>query len=69
MNVKDMTDEQLKDEYLNIHQQITYMPHGTRDLLWRDAMSDELNSRGFNIVDEPTIFREVDEDEPDDNFR
>jgi hypothetical protein len=50
MKLKEMTDEQLKNEYISYWETINVVEcYGTRDLMWIDSVERELRRRGFEI--------------------
>ena len=43
--IPDMTDEELNNEHDSVCRTIRFMPYGMKDLMWRDALEDELDKR------------------------
>ena len=49
-NIKEMTLKELEDELTSIEQHINWVSHGMGELRYREALYEEVNSRGYEIT-------------------
>jgi len=57
--IKDMTDKELKDEYLAYYESIYIVEcYSARDMMWLDALGRELHRRGFTITQGQPVISE-----------
>ena len=58
MEIKDMTDKQLIEEFEQYDQMINQVQcFGTKDLYWFEDLRREINSRGFDIISKSEVVR------------
>jgi hypothetical protein len=64
MKIQDMTDEQLKSEYLTLYNQIEINDcYNTQDVLRYELIGQQLEERGYEIVQGlPEIIKKEDEE-------
>ena len=54
-NIKEMTIKELEDELTSIEQHINWVSHGMGELRYREALYEEVNQRGYEIVVEKIV--------------
>jgi hypothetical protein len=63
-----MTNEQLAEEFVSYDEMINKIGcYGTKDLMWLNAIEQEIGKRGGEIITESkVVFADMDEDEGED---
>jgi hypothetical protein len=67
MKISEMTNEQLAEEFVSYDEMVNKIGcYGTKDLMWLNAIEQEIGKRGGEIITESkVVFAEI-EDEGDD---